>query len=73
MLTADTGSPWNSAATAAYQGHVFGAFLWARCVSNADLVSNADPVHAWVERMLDLHDGLGRRALRISDLDDAYR
>lgn len=52
---------------------VFGAFIWARTVSNADLVSNADPVHAWVERMLDLHDGLGRRALRVSDLEDAYR
>ncbi|MDC8802909.1 glutathione S-transferase N-terminal domain-containing protein [Halomonas pacifica] len=63
----------DGAAPAAADYLVFGAFLWARCVSNADLVSNADPVHAWVERMLDLHDGLGRRALRISDLDDAYR
>ncbi|MDN3524591.1 glutathione S-transferase N-terminal domain-containing protein [Halomonas sabkhae] len=52
---------------------VFGNFMWARCVSTADLVSNADPVHAWLERMLDLHDGLGRQATRITDIQDAYR
>lgn len=50
---------------------VFGHFMWARNVSSADLVSNADPVHAWVERMLDLHDGLGRKALRSVDIQDA--
>lgn len=52
---------------------VFGMFMWARVVSTADLVSNADPVYAWVERMLDLHDGLGRKATRIVDIKDAYR
>lgn len=52
---------------------VFGNFMWARCVSSADLVSNADPVHAWIERMLDLHDGLGRGALRVTDIEGAYR
>ncbi|RTR07016.1 glutathione S-transferase family protein [Halomonas nitroreducens] len=52
---------------------VFGNFMWARCVSSADLVSNADPVHAWVERLLDLHDGLGRRAMRVTDIEGAYR
>lgn len=52
---------------------VFGNFMWARCVSTADLVSNADPVYAWLERMLDQHDGLGRRALRITDIQGAYR
>ncbi|WP_280548009.1 MULTISPECIES: glutathione S-transferase N-terminal domain-containing protein [unclassified Halomonas] len=52
---------------------VFGNFMWARCVSSADLVSNADPVHAWIERMLDQHDGLGRKALRITDIEGAYR
>jgi capsid portal protein len=52
---------------------VFGNFMWARCVSSADLVSNADPVYAWVERMLDIHDGLGRHAMRITDIDGAYR
>lgn len=52
---------------------VFGNFMWARCVSGADLVSNADPMHGWLERMLDLHDGLGRRALRVTDIEGAYR
>lgn len=52
---------------------VFGFFMWARCVSSADLVSNADPVHAWRERMLDQHGGLGREAPRITDIAGAYR
>ncbi|PRY71575.1 glutathione S-transferase N-terminal domain-containing protein [Halomonas ventosae] len=52
---------------------VFGSFMWARCVSSADLVSNADPVHGWLERMLDQHGGLGRKALRITDIEGAYR
>ncbi|TDO04601.1 MULTISPECIES: glutathione S-transferase N-terminal domain-containing protein [Halomonas] len=52
---------------------VFGNFMWARCVSSADLISNADPVHAWLERMLDQHGGLGRKALRVTDIEGAYR
>ncbi|MBB3190483.1 glutathione S-transferase N-terminal domain-containing protein [Halomonas cerina] len=52
---------------------VFGNFMWARCVSSADLVSNADPVYAWLERMLDQHDGLGRSAMRVTDIQGAYR
>lgn len=51
---------------------VFGNFMWARCVSTADLVSNADPVYTWIERMLDCHDGLGRNAMRIVDIQGAY-
>lgn len=51
---------------------LFGHFMWARCVSTADLVSNADPVYAWIERMLDLHGGLGRNAMRITDIEGAY-
>ncbi|NIC05533.1 glutathione S-transferase N-terminal domain-containing protein [Billgrantia bachuensis] len=52
---------------------VFGSFMWARVVSTADLVSNADPVYGWLERMLDLHDGTGRNAVRITDIEGAYR
>ncbi|MGO2132356.1 MAG: glutathione S-transferase N-terminal domain-containing protein [Halomonas sp.] len=48
---------------------VFGNFMWARCASGADLVSDSDPVHAWLERMLDLHGGLGRNARRIIDIE----
>lgn len=47
---------------------VFGNFMWARCASEAELVSDTDPVHAWLERMLDLHGGLGRNAQRITDI-----
>lgn len=41
---------------------VFGAFMWARCVSPIPLLAEDDPVHAWRERMLDAFDGLARRA-----------
>ncbi|WP_432414772.1 glutathione S-transferase N-terminal domain-containing protein [Chromohalobacter israelensis] len=51
---------------------VFGHFMWARCVSAADLVSNADPVYAWIERMLDQHGGVGRNATRIVDIEGGY-
>ncbi len=39
-----------------------GAFLWARIVSPLDLLQPDDRVHAWRERMLDLFDGMGRKA-----------
>jgi glutathione S-transferase len=39
-----------------------GAFLWARIVSPLALLEADDPVHAWRERMLDLYDGMGRKA-----------
>ncbi|MBI1779458.1 MAG: glutathione S-transferase family protein [Proteobacteria bacterium] len=41
---------------------LFGAFQWARCVSPFRLLEDGDPVGAWRERMLDLFDGLARRA-----------
>ncbi|KFF49888.1 glutathione S-transferase N-terminal domain-containing protein [Salinicola sp. DM10] len=52
---------------------VVGAFMWARVCSGADLVSNADPVYAWYQRMLDLYDGLGRNATRLVDIEGAYQ
>lgn len=39
-----------------------GAFLWARIASPLALLEQDDPVHAWRERMLDLFDGMGRKA-----------
>jgi glutathione S-transferase len=39
-----------------------GAFLWAHVVSPLALLETDDPVHAWRERMLDLYDGMGRKA-----------
>ncbi len=51
---------------------VVGAFMWARVTSAADLISNADPVYAWFQRMLDLHGGVGREATRIVDIEGAF-
>lgn len=39
---------------------VFGAFQWLRVVSGLQMIPKGEPVLEWVERMLDLHDGLGR-------------
>jgi len=39
---------------------VFGAFQWARATSPFALLEHGDLVHAWRERMLDLHGGLAR-------------
>jgi glutathione S-transferase len=41
---------------------VFGAFQWARSVSDFRLLLPDDPVTAWRGRMLDLFDGLARNA-----------
>jgi len=41
---------------------VFGAFQWARAISDLELLAADDPVRAWRGRVLDLHGGLARRA-----------
>jgi glutathione S-transferase len=41
---------------------VFGAFQWARAISDFELIAADDPVHAWRGRMLDLFGGLARKA-----------
>ena len=38
------------------------AFLWARVASPLELLEADDPIYAWRERMLDLFDGMGRKA-----------
>jgi glutathione S-transferase len=49
--------------TPAYADYiVFGAFQWARAISDFELLAADDPVRAWRGRMLDLFDGLARRA-----------
>ncbi|WP_157015219.1 glutathione S-transferase family protein [Mesorhizobium xinjiangense] len=40
---------------------VFGAFQWARIVSDWPFLEADDPVGGWFERCLDLYDGLGQR------------
>jgi len=39
---------------------VFGAFQWVRVMSPYQVLLPDDIVSSWFERMLDLHDGLGR-------------
>jgi glutathione S-transferase len=41
---------------------VFGAFQWARAISDFELIAADDPVAAWRGRLLDAFDGLGRQA-----------
>jgi glutathione S-transferase len=40
---------------------VFGAFQWARSISEFELLAADDPVAAWRGRMLDLHGGVARQ------------
>lgn len=40
---------------------VAGAFQWVRVTSTFEPLAKDDPVKAWFERCLDLHDGLARR------------
>ncbi len=44
---------------------VFGALQWARCGSNFPLLEPDDPVHGYRDRLLDLFDGLARRAAHL--------
>lgn len=54
--------------TPAYADYiVFGAFQWARSISDFELLEDGDPVHVWRGRMLDLYDGLARRSPAYGD------
>jgi glutathione S-transferase len=55
--------PFLCGAAPAYADYiVFGAFMWARSISDFELVAADDPVFAWRGRMLDLYGGLGRQS-----------
>jgi glutathione S-transferase len=41
---------------------VFGAFQWARAISDFELLAAEDPIAAWRGRLLDAFGGLARRA-----------
>jgi glutathione S-transferase len=41
---------------------VFGAFQWARAISDFELLAGNDPVTAWRGRLLDAFDGYARRS-----------
>lgn len=55
--------PFVSGEAPAYPDYiVFGAFQWARAISDFEVLAADDPVRAWRGRMLDLFGGLARRA-----------
>jgi glutathione S-transferase len=57
-----------SGSSPAYADYVvFGAFQWARAISDFEVLLADDPVRAWRGRMLDLFDGLARRAPAYGD------
>ena len=41
---------------------VFGAFQWARAISDFELLAADDPIAAWRGRLLDLFGGLARKS-----------
>jgi glutathione S-transferase len=48
----------------AYADYIlFGVLQWARVVSTATVLEAGDVLAAWFERVLDLHDGVGRKEL----------
>ena len=54
--------PFLSGAAPLYADYVvFGSLLWARLTSPRRLLADGDPVAAWVDRCLDMFDGLARR------------
>jgi glutathione S-transferase len=46
---------------------VFGAFQWARAISDFEVLAADDPVRVWRGRMLGLYGGLARRAPAYGD------
>lgn len=46
---------------------VFGALQWVRICSSTQLLSDDDDVMTWFDRMLDLHNGLGREVTAAAD------
>lgn len=58
---------WLGGEVPSYADYIlFGTLQWPRCTSRFEMLADDDPVAAWRERMLDLFDGLGRKALRSS-------
>lgn len=41
----------------------FGAFQWARSISDFRLLEDDDPIRTWIARCLDLHGGVARAAV----------
>jgi glutathione S-transferase len=57
--------PWLGGSAPSYADYIVaGTLMWPRCVSRFELLDQAGPVTAWLDRVLDLHGGLGRNAKR---------
>jgi glutathione S-transferase len=53
--------PYVCGASPAYADYIlFSVFQWARIMSPGELLAPEDPLCAWRERVLDLHDGFAR-------------
>jgi glutathione S-transferase len=60
--------PFIAGAAPAYADYiVFGAFQWARAISDFELLAADDPVAAWRNRMLDAFDGFARKSPAYGD------
>ncbi len=54
---------WLGGQAPSYADYIlFGSLQWPRCASRFELLEADDPVTEWRGRMLDLFDGLGRKA-----------
>ena len=58
------GQTFLSGEAPAYPDYIlFGSLMWPRTISTLELLDKDDAVYAWRERMLDLFDGMGRKAI----------
>lgn len=56
-------APWFGGDAPDYADYILaGSFMWARAVSRFAVLADDDPVAAWFGRVLDLFDGMGRKA-----------
>ncbi len=54
---------WLGGEAPSYADYIlFGTLQWPRCASRFELLERNDPIAEWRERMLDLFDGLARKA-----------
>ena len=57
------GQKFLSGGAPAYPDYIlFGTLMWPRTISPLELLDKDDVVHAWRERMVDLFDGMARKA-----------
>jgi glutathione S-transferase len=58
-----TTQPFLSGDTPAYADYILmGCFMLARCGSDKKILTEDDPIHGWLDRMLDLYGGMCRKA-----------